>query len=202
MKKLHLPRRFRPLAARVAPVTRIPEVIVDAMACQREIAQQVIDKNRPDNTGVGKTKDRRASQRSSRSAGADGFTLLEVLVALVIALIALAVLYQGTIEGLLETRQAERTNEAVARARSRIAALCHGTRLAPGEQSGNDGSGYTWHTRINLTASEPIPPAPGGSSARAELFAVRVTLSWPGTIAAHEVSLETRCLTTEPADQP
>jgi prepilin-type N-terminal cleavage/methylation domain-containing protein len=160
---------------------------------------------RPDNADVGKAKDRRATRRAFRSDSDKGFMLLEVLVALAIALIALAVLYQATIEGLLETRQAERTNEAVARARSRMAALCYGTRLISGEHTGDDGGGYSWHTRINRTATEPVPPAiggPSGPTARAELFAVRVTLSWPGIIAAHEVSLETRCLTTGPADQP
>jgi hypothetical protein len=144
-----------------------------------------------------------------------------VLIAFAIASIALAVLYHGAIEGLLGSRLAAQTEEAVARARSRIAALCHGARLAPGEQSGDDGSGFRWRTRIDRAATEIIAPnnpdtdgtaggaaiAPAGADQpappmRADLFAVRVTVSWPGTVRFHEVALETRCLSIGAADQP
>lgn len=138
-----------------------------------------------------------------RCRGRAGFTLLEVLVAFVIASIALAVLYHGAIDGLLGSRQAMRTDEAVARARSRLAVLCQQTRQTPGEQSGDDGSGYTWRTQITLAGSEmiergdpeqPLPPM------RVDLYAVRVILSWPGPARAHQVSLETRCLAAAAAD--
>ena len=61
-----------------------------------------------------------------------GFTLLEMLIAFAIASIGLAVLYRGATDGLLGARLAERNIEAVARARSRLAAVCHGARLMPG----------------------------------------------------------------------
>jgi len=134
-----------------------------------------------------------------------GFTLLEVLIAFAIASIALAVLYRGATDGLLGSRLAARTDEAVARARSRLAVLCHGALLAPGEQSGDDGSGYTWRTRIIRAATETV--ARGGEDQpspplRADLFAVRVTMLWPGAARPHEVSLETRCLSVGPGDRP
>ena len=136
--------------------------------------------------------------------GERGFTLLEVLIAFAIASLALAVLYSGAADGLLGSRLAARTDEAVARARSRLAALCHGARLRPGEQSGDDGSGYTWKTQINRAATETIerdnadqPPAP----MRADLFAVRVTVSWPGSVRPHQLSLETRCLAIAAAER-
>lgn len=138
-------------------------------------------------------------------AGERGFTLLEVLIAFAIASIALAVLYHGAVDGLLGSRLAARTDEAVTRARSRLAALCHGARLTPGEQSGDDGSGYTWRTLIGRAATETVARAEADRSAppmRADLFAVRVTVSWPGTIRPHQVSLETRCLAVGPADRP
>jgi general secretion pathway protein I len=137
--------------------------------------------------------------------GVDGFTLLEVLIAFAIASIALAVLYQGAVDGLLGSRLAARTDEAVSRARSRLAALCHGAQLTPGEQSGDDGSGYTWRTRVSRAATETIErgnadqPAP---PMRADLLAVRVTLSWPGPVRPHQVALESRCLTIGAADRP
>ena len=137
--------------------------------------------------------------------GARGFTLLEVLIAFAIASIALAVLYHGAVDGLLGSRVAARSDEAVSRARSRVAALCHGARLVPGEQSGDDGSGYSWRTRIERAATEIV--ARGGEDQpaqpmRADLFAVRVTVSWPGIIRPHQVSLETRCLSLGAADRP
>lgn len=141
----------------------------------------------------------------SPASGAAGFTLLEVMAAFAIAAISLAVLYRGSIDGLTGARLAERTGEAVARARSRLAATCHGARLTVGEQSGDDGAGFAWRTAIARaetavidrgTPDQPVPPI------RADLFAVRVSISWPGTVRPHEVALETRCLSTGPADRP
>lgn len=112
----------------------------------------------------------------------------------------------------------------MARARSRIAALCHGARLGPGEQSGDDGSGFSWRTTVERAATEIIAPdtatngptavatsvplagpvAPAGMEPpmRADLFAVRVTVSWPGIVRPHQIALETRCLSIGAADQP
>ena len=148
---------------------------------------------------------RSCSRGSTGLAGNRGFTLLEVLIAFAIASIALAVLYHGAIEGLLGSRQAVRTDEAVARARSRLDALCNQERQVPGEQSGDDGSGYTWRTQIARAGTETIERGEPGQSAppvQADLFAVRVTVSWPGISQPHVVSLETRCLTVVTADRP
>ena len=89
--------------------------------------------------------------RPGRAGG--GFTLLEVLVAFVIAALALAVLYSGGIEGLAATRLASRRDEALARAAARLEAMCHGARLAPGLQSGDDGSGFSWRTQVQVADS-------------------------------------------------
>ena len=131
--------------------------------------------------------------------------LLEVLIAFIIALMALAVLYGGANNGLLGSRQAARTEEAIARARSRLVAICQGARLIAEEQSGDDGSGYTWRSRISRTGSEPVKRKDTGqadTSMRADLFSVRVTVSWSSVARPREVSLETLCLTTSPADRP
>lgn len=63
---------------------------------------------------------KRRPDRPARHDG--GLNLLEVLVAFASA--AIAVLYSGTVEGLLGSRLAARTEEGVARARSRLAVLC------------------------------------------------------------------------------
>ena len=137
----------------------------------------------------------------SRPAPAGGFTLLEVLVAFVIAALALAVLYSGGIEGLAATRLASRRDEALARAAARMEAMCHGARLAPGLQSGDDGSGFSWRTQVQVaetallargSADDPRPKL------RLTLFSVGVTVSWPGGPRPHTVSLATRCLASAP----
>jgi general secretion pathway protein I len=139
------------------------------------------------------------------TSAAAGFTLLEMLIAFAIASIGLAVLYRGATDGLLGARLAERNIEGVTRARSRLAAVCHGARLMPGEQSGDDGGGFTWRTVISRAQTATIAretPAGSRAKSRIDLLAVRVALSWPGTIRPHEVALETRCMSVGAADRP
>lgn len=133
---------------------------------------------------------------------AEGFTLIEVLVAFVVAALALAVLYTGGIEGLVGTRTATSRDEAVARATSRLEALCHGARLTPGVQSGDDGSGFRWYSRVQVAEATMLGragPDVAQPPLRLTLFNVGVTVSWPGGRQPHEVSLATRCLTATPA---
>lgn len=100
-----------------------------------------------------------------------GFTLLEVLVAFVIAALALGVLFRGTLDGLHAAQTAGQYEEAVTRAQSRLAALTAGS-LAPSDRQGDDGNGFHWRERITLIASSPQT---GGSLA---LYAVSVAVSW------------------------
>jgi general secretion pathway protein I len=130
-----------------------------------------------------------------------GFTLVEVLVALVIAGLALGLLFRGGIDGLASTRVAARVEEATARAQSRLTASCHGARLAPGTQSGDDGGGFAWRTQVQVAGDTTVPrgndddPKP---PLRATLYAVRVTVGWGGGARMREVSLATSCLAVAP----
>ena len=83
-----------------------------------------------------------------RTAGEDGFTLLEVLVALVIALLAFAVIYRGGAEVLQTDQAASQTVTALAHAQSRLAALCRGGSISAGTDGGDDGNGYQWSATI------------------------------------------------------
>jgi general secretion pathway protein I len=107
--------------------------------------------------------------------GERGFTLLEVLVAFVIAALALGVLFRGTLDGLRATHAASRYEEAVTRARSRLAALTAGG-LAPGDRQGDDGNGFHWRERITTIETAASPPQGAGGSLA--LYAVSVAVSW------------------------
>ena len=102
----------------------------------------------------------------SPDARADaGFTLLEVMVAFVIAAMASIVLYQAGFDGAMETATAARTQEAVARAQSRLASIGMLTALQPEQLSGNDGGGFRWQLSI----------MPKGSRGKLRLYEVQVT---------------------------
>jgi general secretion pathway protein I len=78
-----------------------------------------------------------------------GFTLLEVLVAFIIAALACAALYRAGVVGVGEDVTAARLQEALVRAQSHLAAVGPLTRLQAVTQSGDDGGGYQWRLTIS-----------------------------------------------------
>jgi general secretion pathway protein I len=131
-----------------------------------------------------------------------GFTLLEVLVAFVIAAMAVAVLVEGTLGGLRSADVAGRYEEAIARARSRLAAL--GTNIVAGDTQGDDGGSYHWHLRVapnasNLIASDVVNGVP---ATRTTLYSVSVAISWGEGDRARVVQLDTKRIGTQPAIGP
>jgi len=141
-----------------------------------------------------------------------GFTLLEVLVALAIAIPALVLLYRQGAVAMGVTRTAAAYQEAISRAQSRLDALT-GTGLAAGEGEGDDGGGFRWRTRIAPVASVSLPPRPSSrpvspasnpasSGAGSTLYAVAVEISWPGPTGMRRFLLETRRLGMAPAGTP
>jgi general secretion pathway protein I len=118
--------------------------------------------------------------RADRSAG---FTLLEALIAFAILALALTALLQGTLGGLRTTQTAGRTEEALARARSRLAAL-EAAPIRAGDQRGEDGRGFVWRTRI----------VPAESAGGRTLYAVSVSIAWRDGNTPREVRLETQRL--------
>ncbi len=126
-----------------------------------------------------------------------GFTLLEVIVALVIAGLALAVLFQGGVAGLRTARIAGGYEVALSRARSRLEAAGLPETLRPLDQQGDDGAGYHWHTRVVALGTATVrPPAALGvtqrnAAATVCLYAVSVVVSWQGDGGRREVRLAT-----------
>ena len=125
-----------------------------------------------------------------------GFTLLEVLVGLTIAALALGALSAAGLTGLGISHTTERYEQATALARSRLAMAIHTDPLVAGDWQGND-VGYSWHVHIAPLESTTIRPINtltqrGSSMFPLTLYAVSVAITWPGSTAYREVRLETQ----------
>jgi general secretion pathway protein I len=115
---------------------------------------------------------------TERGSPAVGFTLLEVVVALVIASLALIGLFQAGSSGLFAVDTAARAEEALQRAQSHLAAVGHDAALVEGDSSGDDGGGYRWRLRVQTVTQRPVVAADGVTSQTTSLFDVEVAISW------------------------
>ncbi|HLZ67812.1 MAG TPA: prepilin-type N-terminal cleavage/methylation domain-containing protein [Aliidongia sp.] len=107
-----------------------------------------------------------------------GFTLLEVLIAFAIAALALALLFRAASGGLLSVETSGRYEEAVARARSHMAALGQEAALVAGNSEGDDGGGYRWHLAVTPVATGRSQAPGPGAAPPFMLYAVVVSISW------------------------
>jgi prepilin-type N-terminal cleavage/methylation domain-containing protein len=122
-----------------------------------------------------------------------GFTLLEVLVALAIAALALVGLFAAGSGGLFAADTAARAEEALERAQSHLAAIGRDAALLPADASGDDGGGYRWHLRVRPVASRTLSAANGvfGPTTTTTLYEVDVVISWRGGGRERRVALRT-----------
>ncbi len=130
-----------------------------------------------------------------------GFTLLEVLVAFIIAALALGALTRGVAGGLLSSQVAAHTQQAVSRARSHLAALLV---PVPGDTRGDDGGGYVWHQVVTAAAvaARPVAGTAAPRARRPILYDVTVTIGWSLDGGERSVTLATQRLGDAPADGP
>ena len=128
------------------------------------------------------------AERSSRDSG---FTLLEVVVALAIAALAIVGLFQAAGGGLLAVSTAGRVEEAVQRAQSHLAAVGRSAALIQGEFTNDDGGGYHWRLRARPVGTRQVADPNGSPTASAPLFDVEVAISWPGRRGERSVVLKT-----------
>jgi general secretion pathway protein I len=122
-----------------------------------------------------------------------GFTLLEVVVALAVAALAIVGLFHAASGGLLAVNTAGRVEEAVQRAQSHLAAVGRSAALIQGEFTDDDGGGYHWRLRARPVAHRQVAAADGNPNvpASATLFDVEVAISWPGRSGERSVVLRT-----------
>lgn len=111
-----------------------------------------------------------------------GFTLLEVLVALVIFALASGALAQLVQTGFRQSRAAQSVTEAVLLARSLLAEVGAEVPLAQGVQEGESGAGYRWRAEI-----EPS----GLAAADQTLYRVQVSVAWGAPWREQSVVLST-----------
>lgn len=119
-----------------------------------------------------------------------GFTLLEVVVALALASLALMALFQAGSAGLLTVDSATRIEAAVDRAQSHLAEFADGGAIKPGESEGDDGDGYHWRLIARPMASQPADTL-GQTEAPARLYDIDVTIWWGAGRHRRSVELET-----------
>lgn len=125
-----------------------------------------------------------------------GFTLLEVIIALIIAGMAAVALFEAVGSGLHETQTASMYDQAIARAKSRLAAATHGTKLATGERRGDDGGGFRWQVRVAPVATASLRPTGllgprAAASVPVVLYAVSVWIGWSDGGTERDVRLDT-----------
>ena len=122
--------------------------------------------------------------------GDRGFTLLEVIVALAIAALALVALFQAGSAGLMTVDEATRVEAAVDRAQSHLAEFAGTGAIGPGESRGDDGDGYHWRLVARPVASQPVG-TPGQTETPAKLYDIDVTIWWGTGRHPRSVELET-----------
>jgi general secretion pathway protein I len=121
---------------------------------------------------------------------ARGFTLLEVLIAFVIAALALGVMFEVAVSALNASRTAARYDEALVRARSHLTMATHGGALMPGDWRGDDGGGYRWQLHVVTVSLGAGGPA-GASVRPMALYAVTVWVIWTEGNRTRQVRLDT-----------
>jgi general secretion pathway protein I len=131
---------------------------------------------------------------AARSDLASGFTLLEVMIAFVIAALAIAALLQAGGTGLSATSTAALYGQALSHAQSHLEAAAHGAPLAPSDHQGDDGGGFHWRVRVTPAASTTIQRV--GTVPRppltVTLYTIGVWISWQSGGHVRQVHLETQ----------
>ena len=119
-------------------------------------------------------------------------SLLEVMVAFVIAALALGVVVDGTVDGVRTASSATRTEEALFRARSRLAATAAHPVVAM--SSGDDGGGFSWRSTVAPVVGSGVGVGAAQQGGPA-LMSIQVSVTWAGAVGStRQVTLRTERL--------
>jgi general secretion pathway protein I len=122
------------------------------------------------------------SKRAARDV--PGFTLIEVLVALVLLAIAFGGAYQALSSGLGWTERSQNTEKALTIAESMLERIGNDIALADGVLAGRTSDGFSWHFETTPYGSTSNLPA--GQLAGHQ---VEVVISWTEQWNARQVRL-------------
>lgn len=112
--------------------------------------------------------------------------MIEVIVALAIAALGIAAIVVASQGGLASTTLTQRYQEATRRAQAHLAEIGVLGPLVPGEQAGDDGNGFQWHSRI---AAPVLQPVASGDPIPA-LYDIEVDVSWQQSGHVYRVELD------------
>ncbi|WP_173569014.1 PulJ/GspJ family protein [Acetobacter conturbans] len=124
-----------------------------------------------------------------------GFTLLEVIIALMIAGSALAVMFSSLETGLWSGRQADVTIRAVSVARSQLEATLASLQLHPGTTSYVVNGQYHSSVEVRQVGTSDSQ----NSTGRLGLYSVSVTVGWG--LLHHSVQLSARAVRPSSSDE-
>jgi general secretion pathway protein I len=123
-----------------------------------------------------------------------GFTMIEIVVALLVLSIASAVLFEGFSVGFRNARTADDFTQAVLIAQSKLAPTGVAEPLSAGVSSGEELDKYAWTVRV-----DPVEVALDDSATPSQLqpFLVAVDVVWSDGGTERTVSLSTLRLATK-----
>jgi general secretion pathway protein I len=142
-----------------------------------------------------------------RPSSQAGFTLLEVLVALVIASLALGALFSGAVTGMRSAALSTHYSQAVSRARSHLAVIEASGPIVAGTREGDDGGGFRWRLRVRQLAMTSISEQAGaigngGNAPIIALYGIAMVISWKMDGGERQVTLETQRISVVPPSVP
>lgn len=122
--------------------------------------------------------------------------MIEVVVALAIAAFGIAAIVAASRGGLSNASLAQRYEQATRRAQTRLAEIGVLGPLTPGEQAGDDGDGFQWHSRVAPPALQPAQPAGTDGASMPALYDVEVDISWQQGGRSYRVELDSQRFAT------
>lgn len=141
----------------------------------------MLEPSRKSQTGRLRLPQRRAPER-----GSDGFTLLEVIVALTILGMSFAALFAIFSQALASELSRDRAFAARTLAQSLMAEMVAAQSVGEGTSTGHTADGLSWQVRIEPYGSSNDDPKAGLEAAR-----VSATVTWPGTVKTQSLTLAT-----------